>query len=185
MLKLEARSTLVLVVDVQERLTPAMPSTRVAAVVRAARLLVAGARELGAPVLVTEQYPKGLGRTVPEVQSLFGAEASPILEKTSFSGVSAPGFDAAMQASKASAVVVMGMEAHVCVFQTVRDLAARGLAVHVAADGVCSRHDDHREAGLGLCERAGAVITTAESVLFDWLGDSAHPSFKAVSALVR
>ena len=77
------------------------------------------------------------------------------------------------------------MEAHVCVFQTARDLARRGLTVHVAADGVASRRDDHRDAGLSLCERAGAVVTTTETVVFDWLERAGSEQFKLLSKVIR
>jgi nicotinamidase-related amidase len=81
--------------------------------------------------------------------------------------------------------VLIGMEAHVCVYQTARDLVERGYAVHVPIDGVVSRRDDHRETGIALCERAGAVRTTTETVVFDWLGRAGTDVFRQISKLIR
>jgi nicotinamidase-related amidase len=181
---LDPKTTLVLVVDVQERLVSAMPASRVLDVERATRILVGAARLLGAQVAYTEQYPKGLGATLPSLLPLLQEAGAARLEKTSFSVTGAAEWNAVAAAAACEAIVVVGMEAHVCVAQSVRDLTS-SFNVHVAADGVCSRRDDHRELGLGLCAAAGALLTTAESVVFDWLGDAAHPEFKAVSKLVR
>ena len=90
-----------------------------------------------------------------------------------------------LESSGAQAAVVVGMESHVCVYQTVRDLVERGLDVHVPVDGVCSRRDDHRQAGIELCVRAGAVKTTTESIAFDWLRVAGSPEFKELSGLIR
>lgn len=179
------KSTLLIVVDVQERLVSVMPQPRMTDLLRAADILLGAARDLHAPVLVTEQYPAGLGPTVNALIGPLEAAGARRLEKTRFSAVGEPGLDSILEASRASAAVVLGMETHVCVFQTARDLTTRGIETYVVVDGVCSRREDHRETGLGLCQRAGAVLTTAESVVFDWLGDAAHPSFKALSKLVR
>ena len=84
-----------------------------------------------------------------------------------------------------SAVILVGMEAHVCVYQTVRDLVARGIEVHVPVDGVVSRHEDHRATGVSLCERAGAMPTTTETIVFDWLGRAGTDAFRAISKLVN
>jgi nicotinamidase-related amidase len=84
-----------------------------------------------------------------------------------------------------SAVVVVGMETHVCVFQTVRDLQSAGYVVHVPLDGVCSRREDHHQAGLELCRRAGAVVTTAETIVFDWLERAGTDDFRELSKLIR
>jgi len=178
--------TLVVVVDVQERLAAAMPAEDLAAVLRATKILVEGARAMGAPLIVTEQYPKGLGATLPEVKIAVEAAGATICEKLAFSACDAEGFAARLAAlGDLEAAVVVGMETHVCVYQTVRDLAARGLEVHVPIDGVASRRADHRDAGLELCVRAGAVRTTAESVAFDWLGRAGGEDFKLISKLVR
>ena len=181
--RLVASDCLVVVVDIQQRLAAAMPEDQLADVLRAVRIVVEGARLLGAPVLYTEQYPKGLGATVPELGTALEAANATRFEKTEFSAWNAPGF--AERAGSPRTAIVLGMEAHVCVFQTVRDLCAASFEVQVPVDGVSSRRADHRDAGLALCERAGAVRTTAESVVFDWLGSSDSAEFKELSGLIR
>jgi nicotinamidase-related amidase len=185
MQRLDPKTTAVVVVDVQDRLAHAMPSEQLEHVKRAAKILVEAARLLGAPVLVTEQYPKGLGKTLPEVsQSLDAADAARF-EKTAFSACDAQGFADRLKASGARSAVVLGMETHVCVYQTVRDLVQAGFEVYVPIDGVASRREDHRETGLMLCDRAGAIRTTSESVVFDWLERAEGDVFKQISKLVR
>src|SRR6266508_1419216 len=122
-LKLDRSKAAVLVVDIQSRLTPAMPPEALASVVKYTRALVGAAKELGLPVLATEQYPKGLGNVIPEVKDVL---PSPPLEKVHFSCGADPAFSAALEKTGRRQVVVCGMETHVCVFQTVRDLVADG-----------------------------------------------------------
>jgi nicotinamidase-related amidase len=181
-LKLDRTKAVVLVVDVQSRLTPAMPEDTLARVVKYGRALVGAAKELGIPVIATEQYPKGLGETIPELREVLPA---PPLVKMHFSCGADPGFAAALEKTGRRQVIVCGMEAHVCVFQTTRDLVGMGYDVHVCADAVSSRFEVHRQSGLDLCRQAGAVITNAESAIFDLLHVSGTPEFKKVSALVR
>lgn len=185
MQRLDPKKTAVVVVDVQDRLAAAMPAEQLDRVKRAARILVESARLLGAPVLATEQYPKGLGPTLPEVAETLRAADAPCFEKLDFSACDASGFAERLAATGAKAAVVLGMETHVCVYQTVRDLVARGFEVYVPIDGVASRRDDHREVGLALCERAGATRTTSETVVFDWLAQASGDAFKQISKLVR
>jgi len=185
MQRLNPSKTAVVVVDIQERLVPAMPERRVAEIVRAANVLVESGRLLRVPTLATVQYTKGLGPMIePVLAVLAGAGVTPI-EKTQFSAVDAPGFVDALRASGATDVVVLGMETHVCVYQTVRDLRALGYGVQVPADGVCSRRDEARQVGLELARACGAVVTTAETVVLDWLRDSAAPEFRSISRLIK
>ena len=185
MKRLEARSSIVVVVDLQERLAAVMPPARLAAVVRATKILVESAQKLGAPVLATQQYTKGLGPTLPELDRLLHRANAERLEKLSFSAVLADGFSDALRRARVTSAIVVGIESHVCVFQTVRDLVDRYVDVHVAVDGVCSRDEQHRDIGLRLCERAGGILTTAESVVFDWLGAAGTEEFREISRLVR
>lgn len=185
MKRLDPKKTLVLVVDVQDRLATAMPEATLAALVRSAMILTEAAEVLGAPVLATEQYPQGLGATIPAIKERLVRVGAPVLEKLEFSAVEAPGFAAAWEKSGARAAVVIGMETHVCVFQTVRELVQRGIEVHVPIDGVASRREDHRTTGLELCRAAGAIITTSETVAFDWLRRAGGDAFKRVSKAVR
>jgi len=178
-------TTAIILIDVQEKLAPTMPAEQLASLERAARILLGAAAELGAPVLATEQYPKGLGPTIAPLAGLLEAAGVKPIAKQTFSCCAEPRFIAAFKESGADAAIVIGMETHVCVFQTVRDLQARGVRVDVPIDGVASRRDDHRRAGLDLCARAGAVITTAETLLFDWMVQSGTDTFKALAKLVR
>jgi nicotinamidase-related amidase len=161
------------VVDVQEAFRQYASFERVAA---ASAKLLQGARILEVPAIVSEQYPKGLGHTAPEV----GLEGEKPLEKTVFSAVRADEFDLRGR----DQVIVCGIETHVCVSQTVHDLLDRGVEVHVPADAVGSRHAIDYERGLERMERAGAVVSTVEAALFELLERAGTPEFKAVQKLV-
>jgi nicotinamidase-related amidase len=165
-----------------------MPPTTLAQLVKYAQALLGAARELAIPVIATEQYPKGLGPTLSGLRELL---PSPPLAKMSFSCAGDPGFTAALEAIRRrlrepqAQIVIAGMEAHVCVFQTARDLVAAGHEVQVCADAVASRSEEHRRIGLDLCRDAGALVTTTETALFDLLGVCGTPAFKKVSQLVK
>jgi len=185
MRRLNPEECAVLVIDVQERLANAMPAPQLAEVTRATTVLIAAATRLGARVLCTEQYPEGLGPTIaPVAAELARAGVAPIA-KVEFSACDNHDFERAFAASGARAAIVVGMEAHVCVFQTARELCARGVEVLVPLDGVASRRDDHRAAGVDLCRTAGATITTMESVVFDWLRRAGTETFKHLSKRIR
>jgi len=171
-------TSLVCIVDVQERLVPAIAgSDRVVA--RCERLAEA-ARILGVPVVATEQYPQGLGPTVPSL----AARLPRPLVKRSFSCLGAAGFESAIPPG-VEAIVIAGVETHVCVSQTVLDLLSRSFTVFVAVDAVSSRHAIDHEFGLRRLEGAGAILTTTEAVLFEWCRTADHPHFRAVQALVK
>jgi len=173
-----------LVVDVQTRLDGAMPAAARTAVLRSAGILIDAARALDIPILHTEQYPRGLGPTEPDLAGRLEGAAQR-LEKTAFSCCGAEGFDAAACADGRTQWIVCGMEAHVCVLQTALDLHARGLQVFVVEDGVCSRAEAHHANALARLRQAGVIVTNTESVLFEWLRDAADPQFKTLSALIR
>lgn len=170
---LDRDKTALVVVDVQEGFRP---YTSFASVADASRKLVQAARILSVPTIVSEQYPKGLGHTAPEV----GLEDERPIEKTVFSAARADGFDL----GKRTQAIVCGIETHVCVSQTVHDLLDRGVEVHVPADAVGSRHTIDYERGLERMERAGAVVTTVEASLFELLERAGTPEFKAVQKLI-
>jgi nicotinamidase-related amidase len=161
------------VVDVQESFRP---YESFAGVANACAKLVAAARILDVPRVVSEQYPTGLGHTAPEV----GLEDELTIEKSVFSAARADGFDLGAR----DQAVVCGIETHVCVSQTVHDLLERGIEVHVPADAVGSRHAIDYERGLERLERAGAVVTTVEAALFELLERAGTPDFKAVQKLI-
>jgi nicotinamidase-related amidase len=170
---LRRERTGLVVVDVQEAFRP---YASFAGVAQSCAKLVQAARILELPTLVSEQYPKGLGHTAPEV----GLEDERRIEKSVFSAVRAEGFDLGGREQ----AVVCGIETHVCVSQTVHDLLERGVEVHVPADAVGSRHALDYERGLERLERAGAVISTVETVLFELLERAGTPEFKAVQRLI-
>jgi nicotinamidase-related amidase len=161
------------VVDVQDAFRP---YESFAGVAENCAKLLRGARILEVPRLVSEQYPKGLGHTAPEV----GLEDEQPIEKSVFSLARAEGFDLAGR----DQAIVCGIETHVCVSQTVHDLLEKGVEVHVPADAVGSRHALDYERGLERLERAGAVVSTVESVLFELLERAGTPEFKAVQKLI-
>lgn len=165
------------VVDVQEAFRPVIHGFD--DVVRATRVLVLGAREVGIPVIVTEQYPRGLGETVPELAEAL--DGLPRIEKLVFSAARADGFDLGGR----DQAIVCGIETHVCVSQTAHDLLAGGVEVHVAADAVSSRTPDNRQVGLDKMERAGAIRTSAETALLELVGAAGSDEFKAVQRLIR
>ena len=171
---LERGRTALLVIDVQEGFRAYDVFDEVA---RGAGKLVEAARLLDVPVIATEQYPKGLGATAPEV----GLDGTQPIEKTVFSAARADGFDLGGR----DQALVCGIEAHVCVSQTVHDLLDRGIEVHVAADAVGSRHQVDYDRALPRLERAGAVVTTIEAALLELCERAGTPEFKAVQGLIK
>ena len=177
-MKLDRERAALVVVDMQEAFRKAVPDfDEVAA---AAGTLAEGAASLGVPVIVTEQYPKGLGRTVPEVAEHLPEGTEP-LEKVRFSAAEADGFDLDGRGQ----AIVCGIEAHVCVNQTVLDLLDRGVEVHLATDAVGSRTEQNRSLGIHKAEQAGAILTSVETALFELLRGSDAPEFKQVQGLVK
>jgi len=176
---------LVAVIDVQERLSAAMPKDRMRDVTHKIEVLLASAEILGAPVVATEQYPKGLGPTIEPLVRKLDEMGVPRIDKTAFSAFEVPAFARRLQEVAPAVVIVAGMEAHVCVYQTVRDLIGQGVEVHVPVDALVSRHEEDRAAGIALCERAGAVPTTTETIIFDWLARAGTDAFRTISQLVR
>jgi nicotinamidase-related amidase len=184
-LRLDPGKAALLVVDVQERLWPSMDAAGRERTMNNLLILVETARRLRLPAVWSEQYPKGLGATVPELASALSGLATHRLEKIDFSCAAAPGFAAIAEDVARSQWIVAGIEAHVCVYQTVRDLAAAGATVHVPADAVMSRTAENRAVGLDLVARAGAVVTSTEVVVFDLLQRAGSDDFRALSKLIR
>jgi nicotinamidase-related amidase len=175
--KLDPERAALVVIDVQEGFRRAVGDfDRIAG---ATATMIRGAQEMGIPIVVTEQYPKGLGATVPEVAKHLPAGIEPI-EKTAFSAVEAEGFDLGGR----DQAIVCGIESHVCVNQTVLDLLDEGVEVHVVSDAVGSRSASNRALGLEKAERAGAWRTSVETALFELLGRAGSDRFKAVQKLV-
>lgn len=175
--KLDRERAILVVVDVQEGFRGAID--RFDEVVAATAALIRGAKAIGIPIRVTEQYPKGLGATVPEVSEHLPEGVEP-LEKTCFSAVEADGFDL----DGRDQAIVCGIETHVCVNQTVLDLLGAGTEVHLVADGVGSRDPRNRELGLAKLERAGAWRSSVETALFELLRRAGSEEFKTVQKIV-
>jgi nicotinamidase-related amidase len=175
--RLEPDRTTLIVVDVQEAFRKAIPDfDRVA---QATATLIEGAEAIGIPIVVTEQYPKGLGETVPEVAEHLPENTEP-LEKVRFSATDADGFDLGGR----DQALVCGIETHVCVNQTTLALLDAGVEVQVAEDAVGSRFEENKRVGLHKMERAGAVMTSVETALFELLGKAGTDEFKQIQRLI-
>jgi nicotinamidase-related amidase len=179
MSRLTAANAVLAVIDVQDKLLAAMPTAD--RLVRNVAFLLDAAKLLGVPAVGTEQYPKGLGPTTSEIAIRM---PGPLPPKTAFSGCGAAGFLADLRALGRPNVVLVGMETHVCVLHTALDLLEAGLTVFLPVDAVASRFAADHDPAVRRLDRAGVVPTSAEGVAFEWVGDAAHPAFKAVSKLV-
>jgi nicotinamidase-related amidase len=177
--RLRAESSVVVVIDVQDKLLAKIPTGD--RLVRNAGFLLDVAAQLEVPARGTEQYPKGLGPTTGE---LARRVPSPLPAKTAFSCCGAGTFLEELEMLRRPNVVLVGMETHVCVAQTVFDLLQAGLHVFLPVDALASRHAVDHDTALRRLEAAGAVPTTVEAVAFEWVADATHPQFKTVSSLV-
>lgn len=177
--QLSSMDTALLVIDVQEKLMPLIHDR--ASLVRNIAFLIDGAKLLELPVLATEQYPKGLGSTIDELKDKLPHRP----EKTAFSCAAVSEVVETLHREARPKVVLAGIEAHVCVQQTALDLLALNFRVYLPVDALGSRFEIDKEYALRRLEKAGAILTTAESVLFECVGGKDHPAFKAISSLVQ
>lgn len=182
---LDREEALLLVVDVQERLVKAIDKELYAQSARNIRIAVEAAAALGLPIFVTEQYPKGLGRTVADVAGVLEGKNFRLLEKVAFSCARDEGFLSALASAGRRQVVIVGMETHVCVYQTSVDLIRAGYSVFVLDDAVCSRFRHNYLSGLQALRDAGATVYSTETALFQLLKVAATPEFRTVSALIK
>lgn len=183
---LSRRRAALFVVDVQERLARAMPEAVLAQVLKNTAILIDAAKRLGLPIVVSEQYPKGLGPTVqPIAAALDGAPAVHRFDKLEFSAAACPAFAALAPTLGRDQWIVVGMEAHVCVYQTARGLVDRGYQAHVVADAVSSRTKQNWKIGRKLAERAGAIVTSTEACVFELVERAGSDDFKALSKAIR
>ena len=179
----DAAQSVLLISDLQPRLLAAMSTSAQEALRRNAGVLLTAADKLGIPIIATEQYPQGLGHTVPEIaDKLTGA--SEIFEKTCFSACGARDCKDALVHSGRTQVVLLGVEAHICVLQTAFDLKDK-FSVFVVGDAVYSRAEGHRQNALARMRTGGIIISNTESVLFEWLRNANHKHFKTLSGLVK
>lgn len=177
--QLQPQETVLLVIDVQEKLMAKIPTAP--AVVRNISFLLDAAKLLGVEASATEQYPRGLGGTVAPL-----AERLPHRpDKLAFSSCAVTGLVEGFRQRGRSRVLIVGIEAHVCVLNTALDLLQAGFRVYLAADAVASRYPLDQEIALRRLEQAGAILTTAETAVFEWVGGAQHTHFKQISALVQ
>ncbi len=169
------------IVDMQTKLSSVM-SSHIDGVVKNCAILLQTAALLEIPALFTEQYPKGLGATLPELtQYMAGKKA---VEKTAFSCCGEPAFSRQLLGDH-SQVILAGMEAHICILQTALDLLAQGKTVFVLEDAVISRNPENKRNALNRMREAGVIVTNTESLVFEWLGLAEGDAFKKISQLIR
>ena len=179
---LDGSRSALLVVDVQEAFRDVIDNfSRLASRIAVA---VRGFQILDRPIFVTEQYPKGLGRTVDEIREVLPSEFD-YIEKTAFSSCGAAVLDERLRSAGISQVVVCGLETHICVNQTAHDLLDRGFEVHVLTDCVASRAKRNRRAGLQKILASGAISSSVEMALFEMMRDAKHEKFKEIQRLVK
>lgn len=179
---LKEDNSFLVVIDIQQRLLSVMSEHAGEAMVHQTTILAQAANKLDVPVIVTEQYPKGLGRTVEVLQSQISTADQ--IEKTCFSCAEVDEFMSSLRASQRRQVILTGMEAHICVLQTALALLAQGFEVFVVEDAICSRTQQNQDNALQRLRQAGVIITNTESVLFEWLSDAKHPEFRTLSKLI-
>ncbi|MEZ5425908.1 MAG: isochorismatase family protein [Pyrinomonadaceae bacterium] len=179
---LDKEKAILVVVDVQEAFRH--PINDFAQLVEKVNLAVRGFQILGLPVIVTEQYPKGLGRTAEEIL-LSLPDDFEFVEKTAFSSCGATAFTEKLRAAAASQVVLCGLETHVCVNQTAHDLLQEGFQVHLLTDAVSSRFTSDKETGIAKMRSSGVVQSSVEMALFELMRDAKHSQFKEIQNLIK
>jgi len=178
---ISADSSVLVVIDVQERLAPAMEG--LPEFLRNTEILMRAAARLDVPMIVTEQYPKGLGRTVEALAALAPPEA--VVEKISFSATGSDGFDRRFSEIGRDEPVICGIEAHVCVLQTALELQSRGLKTRLVRDAATSRRPDSAAAAYDRAAGNGVELVTTEMVVFEWMRRAGTPAFRDLSALIK
>lgn len=181
---LNSDDSLLIIVDLQTKLSNVMPPEMAGLTTENTIHLIEVANKLDIPMLVTEQYPQGLGATEERISNSF-ALSTPIFDKTGFSCCASAPFCDALQTSERKQVILVGQETHVCILQTALELLQRGHQVFVVEDAVSSRNPEHKINALQRMRQQGVTVTNYESVLFEWLRNANHPQFKAISVLLR
>jgi nicotinamidase-related amidase len=171
-----------IIIDMQTRLVTAMSQGALQATIKNTSILAQAAALLAVPTIITEQYPAGLGHTIPEILALLPS-VKPV-EKISFSSMAEPKFNRQLTRDR-SQVVLAGMEAHICILQTALDLAQAGKQVFVVEDAIISRNLANKANAIARMSDAGCIITNTESVVFEWLGKAEGDTFKAIAKLIR
>ncbi|MGV6818036.1 MAG: isochorismatase family protein [Thiotrichales bacterium] len=179
-----AEESLLLCVDMQDRLLDAMVEPARTRMLENTEYLLKTASMLSVPVFYTEQYPEGLGKTTGRIKEQFPADVQ-YYAKTEFSCCAVDDFSAGLRNTHKRQIVLVGMETHICVMQTALELLDNGFEVFIADDAVCSQRMAHWKSALNRLRMAGAIVAPTESILFEWIRDAKHEHFKAVSALFR
>jgi nicotinamidase-related amidase len=179
---LEAGQTALIIIDMQESFRTAIgdfaaTAARIATITQAAQLL-------NVPIILTEQYPRGLGHTAEEIKSVL-PPTPVIIEKTAFSSCGVRAFEAELERTGARQLLVCGIEAHICVNQTTHDLLARGFQVHLLADGITARTAQNKTLAMAKMQGSGALPSSIEMALFELLRDAKHEQFKAIQKLIK
>ena len=174
-------NTVAIIIDLQVKLFPHMSEKD--NLERHVGILVKGLKILNIPCIVTEQYTKGLGSTIPSVRSLLENDA--LVEKNSFSCCDSSGFMASLQKFNPTNIIIAGIEAHICVLQTVTDLCQGGFTPVVVTDCISSRKENDKHIAMERMKFEGAILSTSESVLFEMLRFSGTEQFKAISGLIK
>ncbi|MEM2882806.1 MAG: hydrolase [Candidatus Bathyarchaeia archaeon] len=177
---LSAGDSILICIDFQEKLMPRIANAK--SITDRAALAIKAFKSLGVPIVVTEQYPKGLGRTVPELRSLHDSEP---IEKIHFNCFEEEGFRRAVEGLGRRKLLMAGVETHICVAQTALEAIRRGFEVHILEDATSSRSELDREVGLRRMEGAGAIPSSVEMALYEILGKAGTPEFKEVLKLVK
>lgn len=171
-----------LVIDLQDKLNSVMAIDAMQLTLKNTGILLQAANFLEVPILLTEQYPQGLGDTVPEIRQHLSNAI--VIAKTAFSATKEPKVQMRLHRDRPQ-IVLAGMEAHICVLQTALDLTAQGKQVFVVEDAVISRNNTHKHNAIARLLQAGCVITNTESLVFEWLGDANHAAFKTIAKLIK
>ncbi|NLE26265.1 MAG: hydrolase [Clostridiaceae bacterium] len=180
-MRLKKEDAILVIIDFQEKLMPAIKDNE--EISRSVEILIKGCRIMGVPIIVTQQYTKGLGDTIPSIKEAIGDQTA--IEKTSFSCCGETVFSERLIEIQQKSVIIAGVEAHICVQQTVLDLLEKGYKVFIAADCIGSRKEIDKEIALRRMENSGAVVTTGEAVLFELCGGAKTEGFKEISKLVK
>src|SRR5215813_5005759 len=179
---LELTRSALAIIDVQEAFRTSI--NNFTAIAERIAVMVQGAQLLGVPILLTEQYPKGLGHTASEIMAVLPHSVR-VIEKTTFSSCGVQPFQSALEQAGTKHVMVCGIEAHICVNQTVHDLLAAGFTVHLLTDCVSSRKLPDRKAATRKMQMSGAIFSTVETALFELIRDAQHEQFKAIQKLIK
>ena len=179
---LNSSTTALVVVDIQEAFRNVIPDF--ATIAQRASTAVRGFQILGVPVIITEQYPKGLGKTAEEIRQVLPQDLR-VFEKTAFSSCGAEQFVTKLEELGVKQVVICGLETHVCVNQTAHDLLDRGFQVHVLCDCVTSRFEYNRLAGMAKMRRSGVIESSIEMAFFELMRDAKHEHFKELQSLIK